>query len=179
MEKGYSRSAGAEENRGWGSWKRRRMNIGWKKRTRGGIPSWFQASDSVETMRTFPLPRPKCSFPFPTCLFSLPPALPATGRPPAPVTLPFLPLFISVSLPRGVLLSLHTYVRPVERSWLIMVLALEYDFQERNNVHEVPSAPTTSRIKRDRSTKGGRKIYNITNLRIINWIFLALLQISK
>lgn len=61
--------------------KRSRMDE-YRRRRREGFPASFsrhRRDPIVETMRTFPLPRPKCSFPFPMRLFF---SLPRPSRPP-------------------------------------------------------------------------------------------------
>jgi len=90
-----------------------------KERRREGFPLNSKQRTFMQAMRTFPLPRPKCSFPFPTCflLFSLP-RRDSSFSPSR---------YFSLLRTRILLFSLHTYVRTlVERSWFITVLALEY-----------------------------------------------------
>lgn len=90
--------------------RRRRMNV------RGGeerdssllVPRASKRTLLVETMRTFPLPRPKCSFPFPTCLFFPSLALLAHRCRPGLI---LLSLVISVFSRACILPSSYTYVR--------------------------------------------------------------------
>lgn len=91
--------------------RRRRMNI------RGGeerdssllVPRASRRTLLVETMRTFPLPRPKCSFPFPTCL---PFSLPRPSRPSLSSRLILLSLIVISVFSRACILpSSYTYVR--------------------------------------------------------------------
>jgi len=76
----------------------------------------------MRAMRTFPLPRPKCSFPFPTCLlFSLPRRESSFS----------LSRYFRLLRARVLFFSLHTYVCWLKRSWFIVVLELEYTFRDK------------------------------------------------
>lgn len=116
---------------------RGRMNIGGgeEKDSLLGSPGIGEAL--VETMRTFPLPRPKCSFPFPMRLFF--PSLALLALTAVAPTHPFLPLVISVLSHACILLSSYTYVRRLSDRSSSRFSSSRIRFQgRRNRVHQVP-----------------------------------------
>lgn len=95
-------------------------------------------------MRTFPLPRPKCSFPFPTCLFFPSLALLATAVVPDSSFSPSRYLRLLPCMHPSFLVHLRA---SVERSQFITVLEFSnIRFQgRRNKVHEAPWSRCTTR----------------------------------